>query len=104
MQITKELMDSEIQGMENRLAQAKASVSEIAGAITVLRQLRDYMEKPEPNPDFISEENAAIQERDQKRVKLMEDAELEALEMSEIAELVAGPGAVADEPEPLEKE
>lgn len=90
MQITKELLDTEIAQMQAQLKEVEASANKLAGAVITLQDLRRYMDKEEP-PDTttISEENAAIQARDEAAM---------ALSLQEFAELVAGPGAVAEEP------
>jgi hypothetical protein len=92
MQITKELLDQEITNMEARHEQAKAQANQLAGAVVVLKDLRNYLDREEPKAEDkteISAENKAIQDRE------------EARSLAEVAEDVAGPGAVAEEPEPI---
>lgn len=95
MKITTELLDNEIATMKARLEQAKASVGQLTGALSVLEDLRKFQAQPEPQPKTeISEANAAIQERDQ--------AVADAYSLQEVAEIVAGPGATA-EIEPIDE-
>ena len=102
MQITKELLDGEIVTLQFRLKDQEASANKLAGALVVLQDLRRYLDREEEKEkaeveaqveasrNFISEENAAIQKRDEEQ----------ALSMQEFAEIVAGPGATAEEPQP----
>lgn len=76
MKVTKELIESDINSMEAQLEQAKGQVNKILGSIATLRGVKEYLEKPEPE---VKEEPPAVP-------------------VSEIAEAVAGPGAVAEEP------
>ncbi len=109
MQITKELLDGEIVTLQFRLKDQEASANKLAGALVVLQDLRRYLDREEEKEkadaeaaakaiaeaeaakNYISEENAAIQKRDEDR----------ALSMKQLAEIVAGPGAVAEEPQPF---
>jgi len=62
MQVTKELIDSEVQGAMNNLKAAEASVAKLAGALEVLKNIQAYLDKPEPVPEpAISDTNSAIQ-------------------------------------------
>jgi len=106
VQITKELLDNEIATLQFRIKETEASVNKFAGALVVLQDLRRYLDRDEEKEkaeveaqaeaarDFISEENAAIQKRDEEQ----------ALSMKQFAEIVAGPDATAEivdeEPQP----
>lgn len=109
MDLTKELLDNEIASVSAKLSEVTASANKIAGALSVLQDLRKYMDKAEeveiggekvelnaPTQDNtkISDENLAIQEA--------VDAK-EALSLQQVAELVAGPGATAEEPVAIEE-
>lgn len=108
MQISKELLDKEIEGMQSRLKLAEAQVNQITGASLILEGLRKVLDMEEPkeenkqaevadeksDPNFISQENAERQRADEAR----------ALSIQEIAELVAGEGATAEEPVALSDE
>lgn len=48
MQVTKELVENDIKGMEAEFEQLKARVAQAAGALNVLKNMRDYLDKPEP--------------------------------------------------------
>lgn len=48
MQVTKELLDNDIKGMENSLENLKAQMAQTVGALTTLKNIRDYVVKPEP--------------------------------------------------------
>ncbi len=64
--------------------------------LVVLQDLRKYLDQEEEQPrGDISPENAEIQAREEMRQAK------EAMSMQEFAELVAGPGATADEPQPI---
>lgn len=47
MQVTKELIDADIDGVENQLEQLKAQVAQTTGALAVLKNIREYLDKPE---------------------------------------------------------
>jgi hypothetical protein len=71
MQVKLEQIKGDIAGLEQELEQAKASVSRITGALTVLKNIQKYMEAPEPEPvTKISEANKA--EQDELEAKLKE--------------------------------
>lgn len=97
MQITKELMDNEIALMQARLKETEASVNKLTGALVTLQDFRAYLDREEPVAAVnvpsteISPENAEIQARDEHR----------AISIQELAEMVAGPGAIAEEPQPI---
>lgn len=110
MQITKELLIRERDGMQVRLDEVTASANKLAGAVIVLNDLIRYVEAEEHKEaqaevakDYISPENAAIQAREEARA-LMQEAEEEALSMEEVAELVGGPGAVVEAVAPIHEE
>lgn len=68
MQVTKELLEKEIATMKVRIHDVEASLNNLRGALTVLEDLHRYTEAEEPKAaeqDFISDENKAIQDRDQ---------------------------------------
>lgn len=84
MNITKELLEKEIVQMESRHNNYRALADQTAGALVVLKDLRTFLDRPEP-PE-ISEENKAVQD---------------ALTPEELAEIVAGPGAVVEQISPI---
>lgn len=100
MKITAEQLQNDITALEGQLEQAKASVAQTTGALSVLRNIKAYVEAPEPveqteeqkaeEQNKISDENAEIQ-------KTVQDRQ-DALSLQQVAELVAGPGATAEEP------
>lgn len=47
MQVTKELIENDIVQTEAQLEQLKAQAAQVAGALAVLRNIRDYLDKPE---------------------------------------------------------
>lgn len=87
MQVTKELIQNDIVAMNSQLETLKAQVAQTTGALSTLQGILAYMEAPDPvPPTAISDENKAVQD---------------ALTLRQVAEAVAGPGAVAEEPEQL---
>jgi hypothetical protein len=91
MQITKELIENDIRQSEATLENLKASMNQYIGAIAVLKNMLAYMDKEEPLPEEPSQEISAENKEVQDKIE-------EAMSMQELAEAVAGPGAVADEP------
>lgn len=90
MQVTTERLQAEMVGLEARLKETEASANKIAGAILMLKDVMAFLELPEAQDNTkISAENAKIQARD------------EAVSLQQVAEIVAGPGATADEPEEI---
>lgn len=84
MQITKELLDQEIAGMQAQQKQAEALVAQTTGALTILTGLKDYLARQSEGSDVISSENKAVQD------------ELEnqnAIRVEDLATLIGGPGA-----------
>lgn len=96
MQITKELLDKDIAGLEEalrfatqRLEQGKIELARGEGSLLTLKALRDHVMQAEPEvkqPE-ISPENAAIQARDEAA---------NAIALEDFAKMVAGPGATAE--------
>lgn len=121
MQISKELLQNELDQMQARHNEVLASVNKLTGAMLVLKDLLKYLEAEEVREEIeakeprqdISKENEQIQARDeamqayiqqandpQPPAHLFQDADEEALTMQEVAEMVAGPGATYEEPQP----
>lgn len=48
MQVTKELVEKDIESIRVQLEQAKAQVGQLAGALTTLTGVLEYLNKPEP--------------------------------------------------------
>lgn len=48
MQITKELIDNDIKGMEATVEEFKARIAQALGALTTLRNMRMHLDKEEP--------------------------------------------------------
>lgn len=104
MQVTKELIDKDIAGLTaqiqqlvQQIEQQKLAVAQLNGALATLHNIQEFLDRPEPEvvaTTEISPENQAIQDRDQAR----------ALSMTEVAELVAGPGAEAELVQAAEEE
>lgn len=99
MQVTKELIDNDIRGMETQLEQLKAQAAQTAGALAVLKNIREYLDQPEPEVvPAISDVNKTVQDD----VEAMSQKEIShALTEQELAELVAGPGASVEAIEPI---
>lgn len=91
MQVNKELLDKEIEGMKAQIEQIKASAAQAAGALAVLQGLRSYLDQEEPKAEEalvgdpiveipedlktkISDENKAIQDAVDKRRAVAESA------------------------------
>ena len=113
MQITKELIDNDIKGIEAQMEQLKVSVAQAAGALSTLKAIRDFLDRPEEkpkakaepaaiDPNVISDTNKIVQDREAARQAAMHP-DVEALSEAELAELVAGPGAVLEAIEPLKE-
>lgn len=47
MQVTKELIVSDITAMENNVENLKAQLAQSIGALTTLKNIKEYMDKPE---------------------------------------------------------
>lgn len=80
MQITAELLDKDItetekqiQQFQNTIDQARNLLVQTSGSLLVLKNMRAFLDKPEPT-----------------------DAEKPAIPIQEIAEAIAGPGAVVE--------
>lgn len=99
MQVTKELIDKDIAGLNAQLEQLKAQAAQTAGALSVLKNIREYMDLPEPEAvPVISDANKAVQDE----VEAMSQKEIShALSEQELADLVAGPGASVEAIEPI---
>lgn len=50
MQITKELLQSDVKGLEAQLEQLKTQVAQTTGALAAIKAMVEYMDKPEPEP------------------------------------------------------
>jgi hypothetical protein len=78
MQVNKELLKSEITGLEARQKEMEASVNRITGALIFARDLLTYLEreeaKEEPQTE-ISDVNAEIQARDEAALKAFSEAQ-----------------------------
>lgn len=82
MRITSELLDIEIAKISNQVETAKARANNLAGALVVLQDLRAYLDLAEEKTadekqaeqEFISDENAEIQARDQALQAASEEA------------------------------
>jgi hypothetical protein len=99
VQVTKELIESEIKGVEGQIEQLKSSLFQAQGALIMLQGIHQFIEKPEPqvNSLDISQVNKAVQ--DMLETKQQKE---KALSMQEVAELVAGPGAVVEAVEEIQ--
>lgn len=93
MMLTKELVQQDIANLEANLKNVEASMNKIIGALTFAKDLVAFMDREEEAPKVntdISEENAAIQAREE-----------EAMSLQALADSIDGPAALADEPQPL---
>lgn len=86
MQITAEILDADIIETERQIKQfqqtalqAQALLAQSSGALLVLQNMRAFLDKPEPT-----------------------DAEKPAIPIQDIAEAVAGEGAVVEEIAPVQ--
>lgn len=100
MEITKELVQKDINALELQVVQMEAIVNKQRGSLDTLKNILAYMNKPE-EPE-ISPENKAVQEKVEAEQKAA--AELEAVPLKDIAEAVAGPGAVVEGIDEIEVE
>lgn len=48
MQITAELIVNDIKGVEQQIEQLKAQMAQALGALSVLKTMQEYLDKPEP--------------------------------------------------------
>jgi len=112
MQVTKELIDQDIKGMEAQQKSLEVSLAQTSGALTTLRAIRDFLDRPEPEVAKKAEVEVEVEAEDytkisdanqevQDRVAAQQAARADALSESELAELVAGSGAVVEAIEPL---
>lgn len=89
MQITKEQLGKDIETVTSQLEQAKAAVGQLAGALSVLKSMNDYLDKPE---------EVAVAGSDVTQNATPSSSAthvLPAVPVQAIAEAVAGPGATA---------
>lgn len=97
MDITKELLDQNISTMRGRFDEAVASANKIAGAIAILEDLRKFSDVEPPDPTVISDENAAIQNNVETKIREAEGKD--AIPLQDFAEALAGAGAEVGEVE-----
>ena len=60
MELTRELLDGEIRAAESQLAQAQSHLDQVKGALNVMRQLRDLLDKPEPEAQDAQEQGDSL--------------------------------------------
>lgn len=62
MQITKELLTNDILALEGNVENLKAQLAQAVGALTTLKNVREYLEKPEPEVEKEAEKSVDVVE------------------------------------------
>lgn len=97
MKITKELLDAEIAKMDKRHNHYRALAEQTAGALVVLKDLRVYLDTPDPMPEQgISPENKKVQDALAQKM-----AAKDAISEDQLAEMVGGKGAKVEDISPI---
>lgn len=95
MQITKELLDGEVKSMVDQNEVAKATMYKTVGALDILKGLREYMDRPEPEPTPpISPENDEVQKAEEAKMQAAVDGN--TLDTAVLDEVAVEPVPVKD--------
>lgn len=94
MQLTEELLVSEINRLEAERKNAEQAYHRFDGALTFAKDTLAFMRRVPAKKTDISPENAAIQEEFERQQNVA--AEPAAMTVQQFAEAVAGPGATAE--------